>query len=785
MKRGRHASAQGSIILRSVKPTSAVPWVATIGLLLALAASPGRAQTAGATPDGYGYSDTAGQVTITGYTGSGGALTIPSTIGGDPVTAIGQSAFSGNLNITSVTLPSSITSVAVLAFYGCPQLTTFTFPASVTSIGEDAVAGCTSLTSILVGAGNPNYRSDGIALFDSGMTQILSYPCGRSGSYTIPGTVTTIAESAFLLCNNLTSVTLPPSVTVIGASAFAECPSLTSFAISASVTSVGSSVFFLCPNLAVITVDPANPIYSTDGVALFNKTQTELVEYLAGNTGSYTVPASVTSIDAFAFYSCWLSSIILPGSVTTIGNSAFSGSFNLASIAIPAGVASIGPNALSGCTALASITVAAGNLQYSSDGSALFNKTGTELIAYALAKSGTYTIPNGVAMIDPLAFSNAYHLTGVTIPASVTSVQAVAFYSCTSLSQILFMGNAPAVDPSAFEEVSSNAVISYNYGTTGWTNPFAGLPTVALNSPAPTPTPTPAPTPTPTPTPAPTPQPTPAPTPTPVPARLVNLSTRAQVGTGDNILIPGFVVGGSGTEALLIRADGPALTQFGVSGVLAQPNLSVITQAGTVVAANTGWGANANSAEISTVSAQVGAFPLASGSADCALLVNLGPGAYTVQVSGVNGTTGIALAEIYEVTSTGTRLVNISTRAQVGTGGNIMIPGFVVGGGSTEKLLIRGDGPSLAQFGLGGVLAQPSLSILSGQTVVASNTGWGNSSNPASIESAAAAVGAFAFAAGSADSAEVVELAPGGYTVQISGANNSTGIALAEIYEAK
>jgi hypothetical protein len=290
---------------------------------------------------------------------------------------------------------------------------------------------------------------------------------------------------------------------------------------------------------------------------------------------------------------------------------------------------------------------------------------------------------------------------------------------------------------------------------------------------------------------------TPTPTPTPTPpgggggggggnglARLINISTRAQVGTGGNILIPGFVVGGSGTETLLIRADGPSLTQFGVNGVLAQPSLSVYNSAGAVIASNTGWGTNTNPALIASTAASVGAFALTSGSADCALIASLPAGAYTVQVSGLNSTTGVALAEVYEVSASGTRLANISTRAQVGTGGNIIIPGFVISGSGTDQLLVRADGPSLTQFGVSGVLAQPSLSVYNGAgTVIASNTGWGTSSNPALLASTAAAVGAFAFASGSADSAQIVNLSAGAYTIQVSGVNGTTGVALAEVYE--
>jgi hypothetical protein len=266
--------------------------------------------------------------------------------------------------------------------------------------------------------------------------------------------------------------------------------------------------------------------------------------------------------------------------------------------------------------------------------------------------------------------------------------------------------------------------------------------------------------------------------------RLINISTRAQVGTGGNILIPGFVVGGSGVETLLIRADGPALAGFGVAGVLAQPSLSVFDSAGTVVASNTGWGTNVNPSAIASVSASVGAFALAAGSADCALVATFPAGAYTVQVSGVNNTTGVALAEVYEISSNGTRLANISTRAQVGAGANIIIPGFVISGSGSEALLARGDGPALTAFGVSGVLAQPSLSVFdSSGNAIASNTGWGTGSNPAQIASVGASVGAFALASGSADSALVVNVSAGAYTMQLSGVGNSTGVALAEVYE--
>jgi streptogramin lyase len=269
-------------------------------------------------------------------------------------------------------------------------------------------------------------------------------------------------------------------------------------------------------------------------------------------------------------------------------------------------------------------------------------------------------------------------------------------------------------------------------------------------------------------------------------ARLINISTRAMVGTGGNILIPGFAISGPGMETLLIRGDGPSLAQFSVGGLLAQPVLTVFNSAGTQIATNTGWSTNTNTSpsQIASIAQQVGAFAFSAGSADCALIVTLPAGSYTAQIAGLNGSTGVALAEIYEVSTTGTRLVNISTRAQVGTGGNILIPGFVISGPGTDQLLVRADGPSLTQFSVSGVLAQTMVAVFNAAgTSVASNTGWSTNPDASVIATVASTVGAFSFQANSGDSAEIVSLPSGSYTIQVSGVNNTTGVALAEIYE--
>ncbi|MBL9199276.1 MAG: immunoglobulin domain-containing protein [Opitutaceae bacterium] len=269
--------------------------------------------------------------------------------------------------------------------------------------------------------------------------------------------------------------------------------------------------------------------------------------------------------------------------------------------------------------------------------------------------------------------------------------------------------------------------------------------------------------------------------------RLVNLAIRSQAGSGPQTLIVGLVVGGAGvtgTKPLLVRGIGPTLGLFGVSGVLADPTLSVFSGS-TVIASNDNWGGDA---QISSVGSQVGAFALGVSVSRDAALYNAGlqPGPYTVQVSGVGGASGVALAEIYDATApsaflaTTPRLINVSARTQVGSGAEILIAGFAIGGTTAKSLLIRAIGPTLASFGVAGALADPKLDLFSGPTLLQSNDNWGGG---ALIASAAASVGAFSLDATSRDAVLLVSLQPGSYTAQVSGVNNTTGVALVEIYE--
>ncbi|MEZ5278474.1 MAG: RHS repeat-associated core domain-containing protein [Opitutaceae bacterium] len=268
---------------------------------------------------------------------------------------------------------------------------------------------------------------------------------------------------------------------------------------------------------------------------------------------------------------------------------------------------------------------------------------------------------------------------------------------------------------------------------------------------------------------------------------LVNIANRGGVGTGPNIMIPGFVINGTGTKKVLVRAVGPELETYSVTGFLEDPELRVVS-GGTVVAANDDWSDAANAVEIATVANQVGAFPLKDGSKDAAALLDLVPGSYTVKASGVGQTTGVALVEVYDVDDSanpGAKLVNISNRGEVGVGAAIMIPGFVIGGESAKTVLIRGVGPKLADYNVTGVLEDPTLRLFrAGEaTPLLTNDNWSDAANAAELAAAAETVGAFALDAGSKDAAVLVTLEPGSYTVKVSGAGGTEGVALVEVYE--
>ena len=268
-------------------------------------------------------------------------------------------------------------------------------------------------------------------------------------------------------------------------------------------------------------------------------------------------------------------------------------------------------------------------------------------------------------------------------------------------------------------------------------------------------------------------------------AHIANISTRAWVGTNDTKLITGFIVQGTNPKQVLIRAIGPTLANWGVSGTLADPEVTLFNADGQVITSNNDWGTFANQTALATESDKVFAFALNAGSKDAAMLVTLQPGLYSIHVAGADGGTGIALAEVYDCdTGVLCRLVNISSRGYIGTGDSVAIPGFIVSGNKPKKLLVRGVGPTLDNWGVPATLSDPKITLYDAdQVVIAENDNWGQFADQAALATASAQVFAFDLNAGSTDAAMIVTVNPGLYTAIVSGQNNATGVALVEVYE--
>jgi uncharacterized repeat protein (TIGR01451 family) len=310
-----------------------------------------------------------------------------------------------------------------------------------------------------------------------------------------------------------------------------------------------------------------------------------------------------------------------------------------------------------------------------------------------------------------------------------------------------------------------------------------------------------------------------------VPARLGNISTRAPVGTGVNVAVGGFIISGTGTKQVLIRGFGPTLEDFGITGAMANPRLELFwdddsnpSTPAILLLDNDDWGTALGSCPapiaacgtptdiVNTgLSADSYAPANANRALDAGLLMTLPPGTYTARLSGVSGGTGVGLIGVDDVDTNQTAtLVNISTRAFVGTGANVAVGGFIVNGTSSKQVLLRGFGPTLTSFGVTGALANPTLDLYwdddnnpsTAAILVLTNDDWGTAvtSCPAPVVScgtptdiANTGKSSDTYAPTNAnrglDAALLLTLPPGTYTARLSGVSSGTGVGLIGVDE--
>ena len=400
----------------------------------------------------FNYTINGSTVTISGYTGPGGDVVIPDFIAGLPVTTVRSAAFYDNHNVASITFGTNVITIDDYAIFQCYNLTSVTISASVAVIWDGPFAACPRLVNISVSSSNSVFTSVNQVLFNKSQTSLVQFPGGVGGSYTIPATVNYVGHAAFL-GNSLTSLLVDPAntrytsvngallsygvlisypgaltgslvvpwiVDAIGSTALMYAFGVSSVTIGSNVTSIGPGAFHECPSITSISVDAANPYYSSTNGVLFDKNKTLLIQYPLAVGGSYTIP----------------------GTVANLAENAFSRALTLTSIVIPDSVTNIGYRNFNECVSRSRVTIG-----------------------------------NHDRNIASQAFYHCPALTTVVIPASVTNIGSYAFSNCQKLKSVCFEGKPPANGGSIFYFDTSLSTIFYVSGATGWGSTYDGIAT--------------------------------------------------------------------------------------------------------------------------------------------------------------------------------------------------------------------------------------------------------------------------------------------------------------------
>ncbi len=413
----------------------------------------------------------------------------------DSLMIIQQNAFQGCSSLTSVVVPKSVKSIAYRAFYNCTGLESASILGNLEEFGGEVFYNCSSLSRVTIANANEiSFRTfkgcaaleeitipenvtfigseafeDCISLqkvtFLSTYVETIEHSafenCVSLKSMDLPEGIEIIMRDLFLGCTSLENVTIPESAWCMHPDVFAGCAALKSIYIPKNLTNIYEE-YSGCTALTAIWVDKDNPKYSSDdkGV-MYNKDKTTLIAFPRGYLGEYVIPETVTTIGESTFSGCKkLTSITIPASVNTIGRYAFSRCSNLESVILSQGITKLGEQSFYDCTALRSITipktvtsigdyafnhctalekfcVEEGNLNYSSDAyGALYNEDKTELLIFPAGYKGAFVIPESVTMIDHGSFQYTKGLTEVTIPGTVGIIRSNCFIGCTGLTEV-------------------------------------------------------------------------------------------------------------------------------------------------------------------------------------------------------------------------------------------------------------------------------------------------------------------------------------------------------------
>ena len=353
----------------------------------------------GATVGTFTFDKSTGTITkFNQPSGSSYTVTIPSEIGGVPVTAIGDNAFQ-NSTMTAVIVPDSVTTIGYAAFYSCSGLTAIEIPKSVTTLGSFAFQNCTGLTNVTI----PNTVT---TLGTEGSDNGLFYGCTKLKSVTIETNISVIPSQMFYNCKELETVRVNGTITEIEEYAFNECRVLTNFTIPASVTSIGERAFFNCKAITG-TLDLTN--VSVVGTEAFAGT----------NVSSVKLPADMSGFGSYIFSAAPLANVEFAKGTTYIP-ALLANSTSLETVEIPDTVTSLADRVFSGCSALTSVK-----------------------------------LPSGLETIPQYAFENCKSLTNITLPDSVTTIGAYAFINCSGLTTVSGMKSVTEIEKGVFNRCSS------------------------------------------------------------------------------------------------------------------------------------------------------------------------------------------------------------------------------------------------------------------------------------------------------------------------------------------